>query len=71
MRSDSIVANNPRAIVLVAPPSADPRTYTRPPQANGTNNPARSNGQRWQRGGRGRRRGGAAINGGGGGMDVD
>ncbi|KAI6007791.1 hypothetical protein F5J12DRAFT_91562 [Pisolithus orientalis] len=30
MRSDSIMANDPRATVLVAPPGADPKVYTQP-----------------------------------------
>ncbi|KAL4071372.1 hypothetical protein V8B97DRAFT_457305 [Scleroderma yunnanense] len=64
MRSDSIINSDPRATVLVAPPGVDPKPVVQPPQANGTNNHPRGNGQRWQRGGRrGRgRRGGGANN---------
>jgi len=56
MRSDSIVASDPRATVLVAPPGADPKDYTQQP----------SRPRRGARGGRGGRRGGKR-----GGMDVD
>ncbi|KAH7906807.1 hypothetical protein BJ138DRAFT_1093655 [Hygrophoropsis aurantiaca] len=69
LRSDSIVASDPRASVLVAPPGADPKLYSQQ---------QRQDTQRWQRGGgngrgRGGRRGGGRRggNGGGGGMDVD
>lgn len=69
MRSDSIVANDPRASVLVAPPGE----VSKAPEVNGNNHSSRPNGQRWQRGGRrGRgRRGGGADNSGGAGMEVD
>jgi hypothetical protein len=61
MRSDSIVASDPRASVLVAPPGADPKDYTQPQ--------SQSRPRRGGRGGRGGRRGGGAVRKGG--MDVD
>ncbi|KIJ65874.1 hypothetical protein HYDPIDRAFT_129888 [Hydnomerulius pinastri MD-312] len=67
MRSDSILASDPRASVLVAPPGADPKAYSQ-------RNNSRPEGQRWSRGGRrgGRgRRGGGGGAGAGAGMDVD
>ncbi|KAG2366728.1 hypothetical protein BDR07DRAFT_1352209 [Suillus spraguei] len=71
MRSDSIIASDPRASVLVAPPGADPRQYSQQPPSN-----SRADGQKWHRGGRGRGRGGRGRRGGGGGgervgMDID
>lgn len=50
MRSDSLINEDPRAQVLVAPPGADPADYT--PSSG-----ARGNGRRGGRG-RGGRRGG-------------
>lgn len=52
MRSDSILKEDPRAHVLVAPPGTDPAEYTQRPSGRG--------GRRGNRGGRGRggRRGG-------------
>ncbi|KAG0708160.1 hypothetical protein DFH29DRAFT_893303 [Suillus ampliporus] len=65
MRSDSIIASDPRASVLVAPPGTDPKHYSQ--QSN-----SRADAQRWPRGGRGRGRGGRGRRGGGGaGMDID
>lgn len=66
MRSDSIIASDPRASVLVAPPGTDPKQYSQ--QSN-----SRADAQKWQRGGRsGRGRGGRGRRGGGGaGMDID
>lgn len=58
MRSDSIVASDPRASVLVAPPGADPRDYTQ----------QQSRPRRGGQGGRGGKRGGPGRKGG---MDVD
>lgn len=71
MRSDSIIASDPRASVLVAPPGADPRQYSQQSPSN-----SRADGQKWHRGGRGRGRGGRGRRGGGGGergvgMDID
>ncbi|KAG1742541.1 hypothetical protein EDB19DRAFT_1701722 [Suillus lakei] len=73
MRSDSIIASDPRASVLVAPPGTDPKQYSQQPHPN-----ARADGQKWHRGGSGRGRGrGRARRGerGGGergaGMDID
>jgi len=56
MRSDSIVASDPRATVLVAPPGADPKDYTQQQQS------------RPRRSGRGGRRGPGGRKGG---MDID
>jgi hypothetical protein len=71
MRSDSIIASDPRASVLVAPPGADPKQYS---QQHSHSN-SRPDGQKWHRGGRGRGRGRGRRNGGGGergtGMDID
>lgn len=68
MRSDSIIASDPRASVLVAPPGADPKQYSQPSHSN-----SRTDGQRWHRGGRGRGRGRGRRGGGerGAGMDID
>jgi hypothetical protein len=70
MRSDSIIASDPRASVLVAPPGTDPKLYTQQSHSN-----SRPDGQKWHRGGRGRGRGGRGRRGGGGergaGMDID
>lgn len=57
MRSDSIVASDPRASVLIAPPGTDPKDYTQ----------QQSRPRRGGRGGRGRRGGGGRK----GGMDID
>lgn len=62
LRSDSIMASDPRAKVLVAPPGADPKPYQQ--------NNSRAE-QRWPRGGR---RGGRSRRGAGNAaatMDVD
>ena len=56
MRSDSILASDPRASVLVAPPGADPKDYTQ----------QQARPRRGRRGFRGR--GGAGRKGG---MDID
>ncbi|KAG2153343.1 hypothetical protein DEU56DRAFT_774720 [Suillus clintonianus] len=67
MRSDSIIASDPRASVLVAPPGADPKQYSQ-------HSNSRADTQKWQRGGRGRGRGRGRRAGGGGGapgMDID
>ncbi|KAG1900989.1 uncharacterized protein F5891DRAFT_1031162 [Suillus fuscotomentosus] len=69
MRSDSIIASDPRASVLVAPPGTDPKLYTQHSHSN-----SRPDGQKWHRGGRGRGRGGRGRRGAGdrgAGMDVD
>ncbi|KAG1781881.1 hypothetical protein EV702DRAFT_961822 [Suillus placidus] len=68
MRSDSIIASDPRASVLVAPPGADPKQYSQHSHSN-----SRPDGQRWHRGGRGRGRGRGRRGGGerGAGMDID
>ncbi|KAG1861888.1 hypothetical protein C8R48DRAFT_710582 [Suillus tomentosus] len=69
MRSDSIIASDPRASVLVAPPGTDPKLYTQHSHSN-----SRPDGQKWHRGGRGRGRGGRGRRVGGdrgAGMDVD
>jgi len=59
MRSDSIVASDPRASVLVAPPGADPKDYIQ--QQSRPRRGGRGGGRGARRGGGGRR----------GGMDVD
>ncbi|OAX43705.1 hypothetical protein K503DRAFT_731095 [Rhizopogon vinicolor AM-OR11-026] len=66
MRSDSILASDPRATVLVVPPGVDPKQY-------GQHTNSRLDAQKWHRGGRGRGRGRGRRGGGGGGagMDVD
>ncbi|KAF7783156.1 hypothetical protein Agabi119p4_2532 [Agaricus bisporus var. burnettii] len=66
MRSDSILKEDPRAHVLVAPPGTNPEEYTQAPSGRG--------GRRGGRGGRGRggRRGGGGRQGHGGNrMDLD
>jgi len=62
MRSDSIIASDPRASVLVAPPGADPKDYTQ--------QQSRPRG-RGGRGRGGRRGGGVSGNNRKGAMDVD
>ncbi|EGO00949.1 hypothetical protein SERLA73DRAFT_121346 [Serpula lacrymans var. lacrymans S7.3] len=72
LRSDSIIASDPRASVLTAPPGTDPKMYN---QQLSVQNSSR----KWQRGagsggGRGRRggrRGGGVGSSGNGGMDID
>lgn len=68
MRSDSILASDPRAIVQIVPPGVDPKQY-------GEQSNSQPEAQRWQRGGRGRGRGrgrrGGGRGRGGAGMDVD
>ena len=65
MRSDSILASDPRATVLVVPPGVDPKQY-------GQQSNSRPDAQRWHRGsGRGRGRGRRGRGTGATRMDVD